>query len=909
MAATFGLLGGIQAHVAGEAVDLGHARQRCVLAALLVDVNRPQSLDLLAERVWGERPPRQARTTLYGYLYRLRRAFADVPGVSIDRTPGGYLLPVDEDAVDLHRFRRLVKQSHAHDDDRALALVDEALSLWRGPVLGGVDGMWATAVRRSLEQERWAALLHRNDVALRLGHHDALITELATLVDENPLDERLAGQFILALYRCGRQADALRYYQDVRRRLAEELGVDPGPQLRELHQHVLEGDLAPPDARTATPTPRQLPAAPRLFVGRTNELARMDKLLSDPAILALVGAGGTGKTWLALHWSHQRADRFPDGQLYVDLHGFDPVGRPTPTATALRGMRAALGAERDYDSDVDALAAHYRTLVAGRRMLVVLDNAYDEAQVIPLLPGSPTCTVLVTSRRRLTGLTTGYGAHHLTLDPMTASEASDVIARHLGRDRLEAHPDALHAIIEHCAGLPLALSIAAARAAPHPELPLSVLVEELHDDRLDSLRAVFTASYRALDAEGARVFRLIAAAPGPDIEVRPVAALTGLPVPAVRVALRRLESTHMVDRHRTHRYRMHDLVRLYAAERHDEPEAVGQLVDFYVATAHAAGELSDPHTTSLPAPVNTAPLEFAGADEATAWLDAEHGCLIAAQAWAERHGAHAAVWHLAWALDRLHWRRGLLDTHLDTWRAGIAAAEHLDPWYLAQGHRSLSQILMRTGDHENAMRHLHTALAVLQRTDSLVDQGHVTHAIAAGHGFHGDFAEAVTYAERALELYRHAAEKVWEANALNTLGWFLAKTGQHERGRQYCAQAVVLCRALGYHDGQAAAHDSLAHIAHTTGALHRAVGHYRHAIHLRRVLGDTYEEADALVSLGRVHHALHQPAEANTAWQKALTLYRAQGRRTGAEEVELLLAAEGADKAGQQPGDDRSRTR
>ncbi|MFD7658734.1 BTAD domain-containing putative transcriptional regulator, partial [Actinosynnema sp. NPDC059797] len=836
MSVTFGLLGEIRAHASGEAVDLGHARQRCVLAALLVDANRPLPLDVLVERVWGERAPRQAKGTLYGYLYRLRQAFAEVAGVRIDRTPAGYVLPVEEDAVDLHRFRALVKRSHAEpDDERALALVDEASGLWRGPALSSVDGDWAGAVRRSLEQERWAALLHRNDVALRLGHHDAMVPVLAELADENPLDERLAGQFVLALYRSGRQADALSHYQAVRRRLAEELGVDPGPQLRELHQHVLTGELLLPAAPTTVPTPRQLPAAPRPFVGRTAELASMDELLGSPATLAIVGAGGTGKTWLALHWAHQRADRFPDGQLHVDLHGFDPHGRPTPPATALRAMLAALGSDPGHDRGVDALAAHFRTLVAGKHVVVVLDNAHDEAQVVPLLPGGSTCTVLITSRRRLTALATAHGAHHLALAAMPTSDAVDVLARHLGHDRLAAHPEARRSIVEHCAGLPLALGIAAARAAVHPELPLSVVAEELRDDRLDSLRAVFVASYRALDAEAARVFRLLAVAPGPDIEVRSAAALAGLPLSAVRTVLRRLENAHVVDRRGTSRYRMHDLVRLYAAEQHTEPDAVRGLVDYYVATAHAAGELSDPLTTSVPAPGNAAPLAFEGAEEATAWLVAEHECLLAAQDWAVRHGAHAAVWHLAWALDRLHWRQGLSDTHVETWRAGIAAAEHLDPWYLAQGHRSASQALMRAGDHEGAERHLHAALEALRRGGSPVDQGHVTHSLAAVLGTRGDVAEGVRYAERALDLYRRAGAEVWEANALNTLGWFLAKSGDPERGRRHCAQAVVLCRALGYQDGEAAARDSLAHIAHTTGAPRRALGHYRRAVHLRRV--------------------------------------------------------------------------
>ncbi|NKE62446.1 SARP family transcriptional regulator, partial [Lentzea sp. PSKA42] len=470
MSVTFDLLGEVQVKVAGVPIDLGHARPRCVLAALLVEPNRPLPLDLLAERVWGERPPRQARNTLYGYLYRLRQAFAGLPGVVIDRTPAGYLLPVDESAVDVHRFRSLVRRSHTEDDSQALAMVEQALGLWHGRALGGVEGPWADAVRRTLEQERWSALLHRNDVLLRLGHHDALVAELSMLADENPLDERLAGQRVLALYRCGRLADALEHYEVVRRRLADELGADPGPQLRELHQHVLIGEpVAPAIPRSGTPTPRQLPAAPRLFVGRANELARMDKALASGAdespVLAIVGAAGTGKTTLALHWAHRAVDLFPDGQLHADLRGFDPAGPPVPPAVVVRGFLDALGVPAaSVSADLDGQVALYRSLVAGKRMLVVLDNAGDTAHVLPLLPGSSTCTVLITSRHRLTGLTASHGVPTLALDVLSNSEARDLLIGHLAEPRIRAEPDAVADLLRSCAGLPLALAVVAARA-------------------------------------------------------------------------------------------------------------------------------------------------------------------------------------------------------------------------------------------------------------------------------------------------------------------------------------------------------------------------------------------------------------------------------------------------------------
>jgi DNA-binding SARP family transcriptional activator len=873
--------------VDGTRVDLGHARQRCVLAVLLLEVNRVVSVDRLVERVWGDSAPTSVRNTLYGYLYRLRKL---VP-VVIERRSGGYALVVDPMAVDVHRFTSLVTRARATPDGRdALALFDEALALWRDDAFAGLDAPFLNEARAGLDRRRLAAELDRNDRALEQGRHADLLIVLPDMVEAHPLDERLAGQLMLALHRSGRQAEALEHYLRIRGRLADELGTEPSAPLRHVHQEILGTN---PAVSVVTP-PRQLPAPPWSFTGRADALTELDKAVDAAAddavvITGIVGAGGIGKTWLALHWAHRRLDRFPDGQFHVDLRGFDPMAEPTSPAVALRWLLAALGAEPGHGDEVGALAARYRSLMAGKRMLVVLDNAYDVDQVAPLLPGNSSCVVLITSRHRLSGLVARHGARLVGLDAMTASEAGELLTRHLGRERVAASPDAVSAILDHCAGLPLALSIAAARAAAYPDFPLAVVAEELHDDRLDSLRAVFTASYRALDAEAARVFRLMGAAPGPDIEVRAAAALTGLPLPRLRIALRRLEVAHLVSRYDAARYRMHDLVRLYAVEQEPDVAAVRGLVDFYVETAHAAGQRLSPHSTSVTAPGNAIPLDFADAEEAMAWLVAEHECLAAVQSWAAQHAAHSVVWHLAWTLDTFYWRRGLVDSHLASWRAGVAAARDLDDSALAQGHRSLSHALMRTDDYDGALEQLRAALVVYERMGTLLEQGHVNHDIAAALHQQGDVNNAITYAERALDLYRTAGAKVWEANALNTLGWFLADTGHYEHGRAHCARAVALCRALGYREGEAAARDSLGYIAHTTGAHYRALGHYRQTVRLRRELSDTYEEADALVWLGKVHAALNQHPEAHTAWHHAISLYRDQGRLTQMKQVADLL--------------------
>ncbi|SDG94418.1 DNA-binding transcriptional activator of the SARP family [Lentzea fradiae] len=864
----FEVLGDVGARVDGRWLDLGHARQRCVLAVLALEANRVVPADRLIDRVWGENAPHGARTTLYGYLYRLRRL---LPEGVIVRRGGGYLLAVPPEAVDAHRFTALVERARATGD---LALFDEALALWRGEALAGLDTPWLTEVAAGLDRARLAAELDRADLALAQGKHLAVAAQLPALAEANPLDERLAAQLIVALHASGRRAEALEHYHLVRSRLVEELGTEPGELLREVHLRVLgEGH---------SPVPRQLPGAPTPFAGRVEELAELDKMFGATNVVAVGGTGGVGKTWLALCWAHRGLDRFPDGQLHVDLHGFDPVTGPTPPATALRRLLDGLGVPAEGDADV--LAARFRSAVAGKRLLVLLDNAQDEDQVVPLLPGDPGCAVLITSRRQLSGLAARHGAQLLSLGTMSPPESAGVLAGHLGADRLAANPVAVEAILDHCAGLPLALGIAASRAAVHQDLPLSVLAEEFQEDRLDSLRSVFASSVRALDSEAAEVFRSVAAAPGPDIEVRSAAALTGLP--KVRTALRRLENAHLVLRRGAARYRMHDLVRLHATELGADLAAVRRLVEFYVETAWAADSVFNKPTVG--APGKAVPLEFANAEEARAWLSAEHACLLAAQAWAERHDMPDAVWHLAWFLDQFHWRHGLLAAHLEVWQA--AGRVDVDDWRRAQGHRRYSHVLMRAGRFDEALDELNAALVVHERTGSALDQGHVFHDIAAILGHSGDLARAIEHAERSLPFYRAAENATqWEANALNTLGWFLAKAGEHERGRVHCAQAVALCRAAGYPDGQAAAHDSLGHIAHTTGAHRRALGHYRQALRLRRELGDPYEEADALLSLGKVHTALGEHAQAHELWRTAAGLYRGQGRQTELTEVTRLL--------------------
>ncbi|MET4922457.1 BTAD domain-containing putative transcriptional regulator [Streptomyces sp. PSRA5] len=925
MAVEFGLLGTIEVRVDGRAADVGHLRQRCVLAALLVDANRVISVDELIDRVWAGRAPQRVRGTLYGYLSRLRQTLeAAAKQARIARQPGGYVLEVDAAAVDLHRFRDLVAQARTVGDDQAEALMGRALGLWRGEPFATVDTPWFCDLRHALERERLSAELDSADIRLRSGLHGELLPALTTRIGQHPLDERLTGQFMLALYRSGRAADALTCYQSLRRRLAEELGTDPGQLLRQLHQQILTADAVltlpkpEPAPRTGAPAPvpRQLPGRPRWFTGREHQLAELTKALDsagepgEPVVISAIGgSGGIGKTWLAVHWAHHNIDQFPDGQLYVDLRGFDPSGEPVAPAAAVRGFLDALGVDSgSVPVDVQAQIGLYRSLVEGRRMLVVLDNAADAEQAAALLPGSTTCTVLVTSRRRLAGLTIAHGARMLTLDVLTDTEARELIHRHLGEDRAAAEPEAVAALLEHCAGLPLAISVVAARAAAHPDFPLAVLAEELQNEsaRLDALdagdltssvRAAFTVSYRALTVGAAEVFRLVGLAPGPEIGLAAVGSLVARPATAVHTALRELENAHLVRQFVPGRYRLHDLVRLYAAERagHDQPEesrqqAMRRLTDFYLHTSYAGDRILSPlHHQSLelglPSDGSTVEL-LSGQEGVLTWFRTEHACLLAAQRLAAEQGWDALVWQLAWVLDGFLWRQGRLHDHVTVWRTGLAAAERLGVANMrARAHRRLGHVCARAGDHDDALEHTRLALAFAEEAGDIAEQARVHDVIAWAWAKQGDDRQALTHVRHTLRLQRMADDPLAEANALNAVGWYEARLDNYEQALAHCEQALALHRHHAFPDGEACTLDSLGYIAHSSRRHPQALAYYRQAHTLFQKLGNNYEEANTLAHIGDVHHALGQHDQARAIWQQAADLYQMQHREDDAKQL------------------------
>ncbi|RSM50760.1 SARP family transcriptional regulator [Amycolatopsis balhimycina DSM 5908] len=926
MTVEFRLLGEVEAAVDGTPVTIGFAQLRGLLGVLLVEANHVVSVDQLLDRAWRpHRLPRHPRGAVHQRIALVRKALAAVPGVAVTTHPAGYRLVVDPQLVDLHRFRALCEQARAgRQDDRAVDSFTRALGLWRGDPLAGVtDTDWVGSVRTTLLQQRHAVELDLTDIRLRLGQHAGLLAELADRVERHPLDERLAGQYLLALYRGGRQADALARYEQLRRDLADELGVSPSPPLRQLYQRILHAapDLAGPAARTeppATPVPRQLPAPPRLFTGRAAELARLDAILTEQPdtggtvmISAIGGTGGIGKTWLALHWAHTRLHRFPDGQLHVDLRGFDPAGQPVPLVTAVRGFLDSLGVDpATIPVDPDAQVRLYRSLVAGKRMVIVLDNARDTDQVSPLLPGSPTCTVLVTSRRHLGGLVTAHGAHCVDLDVVSEREARDLLTRHLGHDRVAAEPEAVDELVACCAGLPLALGIVAARATRHPGFPLAVLADELRDrsgrlDALDpgdprvTLRTVLSWSHHALSDAAGVAFGLLSLAPGPDIGLPAAAGLLGRPSGATRALLNELENACLLQQHTPGRYRMHDLVRLYATEyatqRHDPAEretALRRVLDFYLHTAHAADRLVDSRRPAVlleaRAP-DANPHELPDMAAAMSWFETEHANLVAAQRAALDHGWDARVWQLAWVLTTFHARRGHRQDDLSAWRAAVDVAAHLPDLAAARAHRYLGRAQGELDRHEDASRHLHQSLALAERDRDTAEQALAHHQLARAWERREDNSRALEHATRALELCRALDRPAWEANALNGVGWHASRLGDYDTARAHCQAALTLHRRHDNPSGEADTLDSLGYIDHHTGHHDRAIDHYRQALTLFRRLGNTYESAATLDRLGHPYVALGRHELARVVWREAAELYEAHGRDSDAAQVQRRL--------------------
>ncbi|GIE95252.1 BTAD domain-containing putative transcriptional regulator [Paractinoplanes rishiriensis] len=891
------LLGPVDLVVGGVTRRVSGLRRKALLAVLALDAGSVVSTDRLIDIVWDGAPPPTALNTLQRHVSRLRADFG-APGVIAGQSHG-YALELPDDATDLAVAERLISEGRrAPDPAGRAARLRGALDLWRGRPLADVTGLRRLAEQAEhLEQVELAAREAFADARLALGEHAALVPELERLAARHPYREQIHGQLIVALYRSGRQADALGAYRRLRLSLADDLGVVPSPALRKLEAAVLRQDAvldlpaAPVTVRAAGAVPAQLPVAVPGFTGRGQPIKQLDALLATDramVVAALCGSPGVGKSALAVHWAHQVAGSFPDGQLYVNLRGFEAEGSAVEPAAAVRGFLDAFAvpAQR-IPADLEAQAALYRSVLAGKRVLVLLDNARDAAQVRPLLPAAPGCLVLITSRDQLTPLVATEGARPVPLGVLTVAEARDLLTVRLGAELVGAEPAAAGDIIERCARLPLALAVVAARAAVRPDLPLGVVAAELHEfadslepfdggDPATDVRTVFSWSYRTLSVPAARLFRLLGLHPGPDISRAAVASLGGCTAAAARPLLAELTGAHLLTEHRPGRYTFHDLLRAYARSLVDAVEGHEgrrRMFDHYLHSADGAARQVDGHRQSVvadtagPGVVPEPPADY---EQALDWYTAERAVLLAVADAAARTGFDGHSWRIAWTmmdfLDIHSYWHDLIAVHT----VALGAARRLgDNAGQAHAHWGLARAYAKLDRPDDATENFGHTLCRFEQAGDRTGQAQTLLNLGWVLDRQGRYPEALAYARRAMTLYEATGDLAGQADGHNTIGWYLTHLGEHQQALDHCRRAVALHGETGDRHGEAQAWDSLGRVHANLGEPGRAVDCYLRSLDLIRGLRIRYAETIVLSHLADARQAAGDRAGSRAAWRRA----------------------------------------
>ncbi|MBM7789710.1 AfsR/SARP family transcriptional regulator [Tenggerimyces flavus] len=943
----FRLLGPVEVIRAGELLPVGGARDRALLAALLLRANEVAPVGYLVESAW-ERTPASPDTNLRTYISRLRRRLAD----SADDAPrvvtrdGGYLFVVNPGELDVAEFERqfdVGRDAQATGDHAtAASAYSAALALWRNdPLTDQRHGPTLEAELTRLRGRRLDALEGYAHSRIQLGRAVEVIEDLTTFVDEYPLREELWAQLMTALYRTGRRADALATYVRAQTHLVDEVGVEPGPRLRDLHAAMLRDapELGPESAEISLAAsrpvpPAQLPADLPTFTGRSGELDQLTALLSSDhrpstvIITAIDGMAGIGKTTLATHVAHRVRDRFPGGQLFLDLHGHTEGVPPVDPGDALDRMLRALGVPGDQiPRDTEERSAFYRTQLADRTMLIVLDNAASERQVAPLLPANPACVVLVTSRRRLSDL---EHAVPLSLDVLSPDEAAVLFIKIAGADRVAGAPELVREIVERCGRLPLAIRIAAARLRSRPGWTLGHLADRLGDERrrLDELdhgdrgvAAAFELSYRHLDTEQRRVFRLLGVHPGVDTDAHAVAALVGVPLVTAERALDDLVQAHLLTEQTPGRFVLHDLLRTFAADRAaaedtdgERASALDRLLDHYVSATALAMELADPayarHRPVVPDAVSELP--SLDAKSANSWLEVELVNLAAAARvvaarpqtsvlarllgrWLSTrgHNGHALALHLAAVaasrtldnpIAEAYALVGVGDAHSLADRYPDAGAAYLEALAVSEttGDRQARLLALAglgdfhrlTDDHGQARERYYQALGLSRELgDELVEQ-RTLRGLGVGFAVTGDLALANTHFTQALETARATGERGYEARSLASLAMTHRHWGNHDAAFEYAQRALDIVQDLGDLGAEISVRNELGRNHRLVGELTAALWHAQHALDIARSLGDRLGESQVLKAVGEVHLAAERHDQAITCYRAAVAISR-----------------------------------
>ena len=955
----FRLLGPLEIRDGEDWRGIGAPKWRSVLAALLINAGQIVSADVLINEVWGETPPAKAGNLISIYVLRLRRLLGDTDSTLLVTRAPGYLLRLAPEDTDVQVFETLVHEGRrayaAGDPERAAAQLAEALALWHGSPLADVPAttLVETEAERLAELRLDAAEL-RIKAELACGSHAQVIPDLRRLLADHPLREGLWLLLMQALDGAGRHAEALDVYGQARSAIADELGVDPGAELRQYYADLLAKDDAltrdagdapgsisagtvaasvrpqpvpvPAEARVsrAVPAPAQLPADVADFTGREDQVKHLCDLLAsggvdaDPGavrIALVAGSGGLGKTSLAVHAAHRVRGTFPDGQLYVDLLGATP--QPLPPADVLARFLRDLGVDgRDIPADDDERAARYRTVLAERRMLILLDNARDAAQVRPLLPGTASCAVLVTTRGRMPDLAS---TRLVDLHVLDDDEALTLFTRVVGDERAAAEPEATAELLLACAGLPLAIRICAARLATRSGWTIRTMANRLRDTRrrLDELRvgdlavrASFQVSFASLPASAqpdgiapADAFRLLGLWSGPSISSAAAAALFGTPEYSAADALEILLDAHLLESKAPDRYQFHDLLRVYSSERAmadlsgpDRHAAISRLLTWYMRTADAAATAQVPQRYNIPldaVETDPSPLGFASAEDALTWYDAESANLVAATRQAAELGLHDIAWRLPAPLYLLFNSHGNWVDCIATHRIALESARQAhnpqgEAWIL----NNLGNALGVSRDPEG-IGHLEQSLAIRHEIGDLIGEAQAANNLADAYQWLGRTDEALDLYRRALDLDRRAGERYGESIALVNLGSALLDLDRAEEAIDYLLQARRSFAEINFEDG-------VGYVLHTLGRSYLSLGRdadalesLRAALAIHRATGNRRRQAATLKFLGTAQSRAGLTAEARESWAQAAAIFEELGDNVLAAEVRTEQAASG----------------
>jgi DNA-binding SARP family transcriptional activator len=902
----FRVLGPIELWSAGQQCDLGSTRLRCVLAILALTPRTLVPTDVLIDRVWDTDPPPKARESLSVYITRLRASLRQAIGESVRLTghDSGYELHVDPDTIDLHQFRRLRRQADAltanGDAERAAGLLRDADRLWRGQAFAGIRGNWVARMRDSLEEERRAAILKRIECELELGRHADVVGELRHLLAQYPLDEAFMAQQMTALYGSGRPGEALALYREIRGRLHEELGTEPGPLLSELHQRILRHDpqlaVRPVSAGQGRMShPDTLPPGTAEFVGRSEELELLTREQGNtPQVNVIEGMAGVGKTALALQAARAVSGRYPDGMFYLNLHTHDP-GHPSLGADeALHRLLRMLTAPATQIPDaVGERAALLRAQLSRRRAIVILDDAGQHDQIGPLLPAAGQCLILITTRRTFPGL---EGARELTLDALPVDDAIALFQKVAGPATAHDEGEAAMAV-RLCGRLPLAIQLAAGRLAQDYPPRLGELVEELSQSPARSgdtgsaspeVMSAFDLAYRSLEPGHQRFFRQLGVSPCAHISLQAAAALGGGTLAEAEEALSALLDHHLLTRAPAGQFSFHDLIRGYAAmraaredSRSEQRQAVGRLLDYYQRTADEADRFlhpfrrrnpeAGPHPAAAGAALSTR-------EDAASWLESEWRNILQAARYAGRHEWKDKCADLTHALAGFMEVRAYWDEAIAAHTIALQASRDLaDPARAARASLELSEVSQQTGRHEAALPLAEDAAAIYRSLADRRGEAEALDQLGMAHQRAGRSGEALAYFHEARILYGHAGDQHGVANTLSHSGLTSWHLGRYPDALQHLHEALSVYRGVGDRRGEAKTLNNLGRMQLYLGYHRDALEGYQKSLEIFTQIGGAQNEAILYHNIGAVYHYKGSYEEGLNAYGRALAIYHEIG--------------------------------